>query len=315
MNDTSKTSAAIRGAFGAFGLIVLMLAGTGCKSDQPEAYGNFEAIETTVSAELAGRLLRFDPVEGDLVRAGTSVAQIDSVPLSLQRQELWVQRETALVRTEEAQAQVAVLQAELATAKDDRDRARRLFAGEAATAHDLNRLEGAVLSLEAQIAAARARVRLVSQEGELVSARLSQLADQFTRSRVVSPVSGTVLTTFVEPGEYVQPGRALFTAAALDTLDLRAYVSGGQLADLTIGAEVRVAFDAGNGTLETRSGRIIWIASEAEFTPTPIQTRDERVDQVYALKVRVPNSDGRLKIGMPGELVAIRGDSDRKARP
>ena len=136
-----------------------------------------------------------------------------------------------------------------------------------------------------------------------MESRIAQLRERIDRASVRNPIGGTVLTTMVEAGEVVQPGAPLYTIAPLDTLVLRAYVSGGQLARLALGDEVAVQFDAGPETLERRMGRLTWIASEAEFTPTPIQTREERVDQVYAITVRVPNEDRRIKIGMPGELI------------
>jgi len=117
---------------------------------------------------------------------------------------------------------------------------------------------------------------------------------------------------FVEPGEFVQPGAPLYKIADLSTLTLRAYVGGGQLPELQIGQAVGVQVDGPGGELRTLQGRVVWIASEAEFTPTPIQTRDERADQVYAVKVRVPNADGLIKVGMPGELVlSTKAPGDR----
>lgn len=274
-----------------------------CEAEQPDAYGNFESVEVDVSAEATGTLLRLDAREGERLEPGAVVAQIDSVQLALQKRELEVQREAASTRGAEAAATVRSLQAQLRTAEDDLARTRRLIEQSAATASELSRLESSVESLEAQIAGARARVELATHDRAATQARIEQVEDRLARTQVRNPVAGTVLTTFAEEGEYVQQGRPLYTIAPLDTLVLRAYVSGGQLAGLELGESVEVRFDAGDGTLAGRSGRISWISPSAEFTPTPIQTREERVDQVYAVKVRVPNPDGRIKIGMPGELV------------
>ena len=293
------------------GLLLLgLLLLAACTQESPDAYGNFEATEVDVSAEASGPLIRFDVVEGQQLAAGAVVAEVDTIQLALQRAELGVQQEAARVRAAEAQAQVRVLRAQLATAQDDHARIERLFASEASTAQDLNRTQGAVRVLEEQISAGQARVRLVRQEAAQVEARVRQVEDRLSRSRVINPTTGTVLATFVEEGEFVQPGRPLYTIARLDTLTLRAYVSGAQLAGLQLGAVVDVRTDADADDLRTTPGRISWIASEAEFTPTPIQTRDERVDQVYAVKVRVPNPDGWLKVGMPGELVLSAGSAN-----
>jgi HlyD family secretion protein len=276
-----------------------------CEADQPDAYGNFEADEVAVSSELAGLLDRFELQEGSTIEPGTVVAQVDTLQLSLQRQELVQQRLAARLRAEETRAEVGVLQAQLRTARDDYERTQRLFEDTAATASDLNRMQGRVDTLEQQITAARARVRMAEQEAITVDARVLQLDDQIRRGTVRNPLRGTVLTTYVEPGEYVQPGRTLYTIAALDTLTLRAYVSGDQLASIRIGQDVQVRYDTASDHLADSPGRITWVSSVAEFTPTPIQTREERVDQVYAVKIRVPNPEGRLKIGMPGELVFV----------
>jgi biotin carboxyl carrier protein len=156
---------------------------------------------------------------------------------------------------------------------------------------------------QAQLSAARAQVQVVQRELGSVQARIEQIEDEIRKSRVQNPTPGTVLATYVEPGEFVQPGQPLYKVADLAQMTLRAYVTGAQLAGLRIGEPVQVQYDLGARERATRAGRVSWIAAEAEFTPTPIQTREERTDQVYAVKVQVPNPDGALKIGMPGELV------------
>lgn len=280
-----------------------LLAFAACEPEQPDAYGNFESREVVVSAEASGTLVRFDLDEGDELAAGAVVAQVDTIQMSLQAEELALQTESARLRATEAAAQVRALEAQLQTSRTDLERVQRLFDRNAATAGDLTRLNGSVTSLLAQIDGARARVRLAQQEEAIVASRIEQLRDRIRRATVENPVGGTVLVTMVEAGEVVQAGRALYTVAPLDTLTLRAYVTSNQLAGLRVGASVSVQFDSGTGGLESRAGRLTWVASQAEFTPTPIQTREERVDQVYAVKIQVPNADRRLKIGMPAELV------------
>lgn len=296
------------GLLGAFALPVLMAGG--CADESPNAYGNFEATEVAVSAQTGGPLLSFVVEEGDVVQAGAVVATVDTVQASLQRDELQVAATTARVHRAEAQAQIRVLEAQLAPAREDLDRLERLAEVEAATAQQLTRARGQVDVLQEQISAARLRIQLTEQEASAVEARMRQVEDQIDRGTVTNPVAGTVLRSFAEQGEMVQPGRPLYTIASLDTLVLRAWVTARQLGTVRLGQDVTVQFDATEGSdteFEQRAGRITWIASEAEFTPTPIQTRDERVDQVYAIKIRVANPDGRLKIGMPGELILATG--------
>ena len=291
---------------------VLLLGLGGCDDDRPDAYGNFEATEVAVSAELSGPVVAFPIREGQPLEAGESAALLDTVPLLLQRQELEAQREAAELRASEARGRVQVVEARLETAREDLARIERLWSAEAATDAQRVQARGAVRVLEEELAAARTGVRTAEREGVAVERRLDQLRDRLRRSHVVNPVSGTVLATWVEAGEFVQAGRPLYTIAALDTLTLRAWISGAQLADVRLGQEVDVRIDAGPDRLRTLPGRVTWIASEAEFTPTPIQTREERVSQVYAVEIRVANPDGVLKIGMPGEVVlpSTGGDPD-----
>jgi HlyD family secretion protein len=296
------------GGNGRFALRVLVpallaLAAAGCRKEQPDAYGNFEASEVVVSAELGGRLLRFDAAEGERLAAGAEVALLDTATLALRREEIVAQRGASQARTTEAQAQIGVLQAQLATAQREHARTLRLYRAEAATAQQLDRAEGEVRVLRERIRAAEAQIGTVREEASGAESRLAQVSEQLGRSRVVNPVSGTVLTTYAKPGEFVQGGAPLYKIANLDTLTLRAYVSGAQLASVRVGGPVQVRIDAGPDQLATLPGRLSWVASEAEFTPTPIQTADERTDQVYAVKIRVPNRGGVLKIGMPGEVV------------
>lgn len=274
-----------------------------CGDDGADAYGNFEADEVVVSAEAGGQLIRFGVEEGTPLPAGAVVGQIDTSTLVHQREEIGAQQRSATGRVAEAEAQIDVLEAQLATAIEEYERTARLYRAEAATARQLNLAEGEVRVLRERIEAARVQQGVTRQEIGGVAARREQIEQRITDSRVTNPAPGTVLATYAAEGEYVQPGQPLYKIADLGVLTLRAYVSGAQLAEVRLGADVTVRIDAGDDEYRSLPGRIVWIASEAEFTPTPIQTRDERTDQVYAVEVRVPNPDGVLKIGMPGELI------------
>ena len=121
------------------------------------------------------------------------------------------------------------------------------------------------------------------------------------RSRVKTPIQGTILETYAEEGETVAQGKPLFKVADLSTMELKAYFDSDQLIRMKIGDEVEVRVDDGDEGIRALRGTISWIASQAEFTPKIIQTREERVNLVYAVKIRVPN-DGYLRINMPGEV-------------
>lgn len=275
----------------------------GChRGAQPDAYGNFEATEVVVSAQTSGQLQQFTPVEGARLERGAVVAVVDTTQLALQRQQSIAQRAAAGSRGMEVAAQLRALEAQREVAQRTYERTQRLFAEKAATSQQLDQAERDFRTLTAQVTAARAQRTSAGMDAASSSARVAQLGDQLSKSAVTNPQAGTVLTTYARAGEIVQPGQPLYKIADLDTLVLRAYVSGSQLPALKLGQAVQVHVDRGGGKLATMSGTITWISSAAEFTPTPVQTRDERADLVYAVKVRVPNADGSLKIGMPGDI-------------
>lgn len=282
------------------GMTVLILACS--KSDKPDAYGNFEAEEVTVSSQATGELRSFTPVEGTHLEKGVVIGSVDTVQLSLELAQLIAQKQSTGARVMAADEQVGVLEAQVGIAKRAYDRLLRLAEEKAATAQQVDQAERDYKTLLAQIEAAKSQRNSVASEVGATDARMAQIRDRMVRSRITNPVAGTVLSTFSKQGEVVQTGQPLYKIASLDSLTLRAYVTEGQLTSLRLGQQVQVRVDKGDGSLMTMNGIVAWIASKAEFTPTPIQTRDERADLVYAVKVRVANKDGALKIGMPADL-------------
>jgi HlyD family secretion protein len=273
-----------------------------CNGDgTPDAYGNFEADDVVVAAQTAGPIVRFEAVEGQPLATDALVAVIDTIPLALERQQLVAQRGVLISRRREAAAQLASVDAQLALAERALERVQRLRDGEAATASQLDGAERDVTVLGAQREALRASDSSLGAELAALDARIATVADRIDRAQVRSPIAGTVLTTYVRLGETTQPGQALFSIADLGTMTLRAYVTGDQLARFALGQRVTVRVTLGD-SLIALPGDIAWVSSRAEFTPTPIQTRDERADLVYAVKIRVADPQGRLKIGMPGDV-------------
>jgi HlyD family secretion protein len=282
---------------------LLVVAAVACRgAPEPDAYGNFEATEVVVAAQTSGQVQQFTPVEGMRLERGAVVAVIDTTQLALEQAQLVAQRRATGARGDEVGEQLRVLEVQRDIARRAYERTRRLHAERAATAQQLDQAERDYRTLGAQIQAARAQrasVRLDVASGE---ARVAQVRDRIERSRVVNPQAGTVLATYARAGEVVQPGQPLYKVADLDTLDLRAYVTGPQLTAIRLGQRVQVNVDAGADALRAVPGVVTWISPSAEFTPTPVQTRDERAELVYAVKIRVPNADGALKIGMPADV-------------
>jgi HlyD family secretion protein len=284
----------------AFLIPVLVAA---CNRDaKPDAYGTFEAIEVVVASQTTGQLLTFTPVEGIQLAKGSVIAIVDTSQLALQRAQIVAQREATGSRATEAARQISVLEIQRTIARRTYERTRRLFSQKAATAPQLDQAERDYRVLGAQIEAARAQQQSVLREMSSGTAQVAQIAERIGKSHIENPERGTVLATFVHAGEVVQPGQPLYRIANLDTLMLRAYVSETQLHSIRLGQQVQVNVDSSGNNVTALPGTISWISSKAEFTPTPVQTRDERADLVYGVKILVANQGGVLKIGMPADV-------------
>ena len=280
----------------------VVASGAACRSvPAPDAYGNIEATEVVVGAEATGQLQSFAPVEGARLAVGQAVAVVDTSGLVLQLAQAAAQRAASAARVTEVAKQADVLETERAIAERAYERTRRLHAEQAATSQQLDQAERDYRTLVAQIAANRAQQQSAAHDVASNDAHTAQIRDQLRKSHVANPVAGTVLTTYAKAGEFVQLGQPLYKIANLDTMELRAYVTEPQLAQVKLGRAAMVTVDTG-AARRTLNGVVSWISSQAEFTPTPIETRDERANLVYAIKVRVRNPNGILKIGMPADL-------------
>lgn len=304
-----KQAVPVRGALLAAAVLVLVAAGCG-EEPGSDAYGQFEAEPVTVSAEVGGTLLEFEPREGDTLAAGRRVGRVDTTQLVLQIDELRAQRVALDARLAGVEAETEVAREELAVARRDLRRTEALAEEGAATGKQLDDARGRVSTLEKKVQALQAQQRSVAAEAGPLEARIRQVRDRLGKTVVVNPIRGRVLTTMAERHELVGGGQPLYEIAALDTLTLRVYVSGAQLPSVRLGQSVEVLVDSSAAQLRSLEGIVSWISSQAEFTPRMIQTREERVSQVYAVEIRVPNPGGRLKIGMPGE-VRFGGESNR----
>jgi len=283
-------------------ILLLFIPFLSCKSenDEVDAYGNFEAIEVMVSAESSGLILDFPFQEGDQLNEGQLLASIDTIQLVLQREQLQSGKASLGARITTLDAQVKANRVQLDNLEREKKRILRLVEGGAATSKQQDDIEGQIELLKAQIAATESQKSAVYAERSTLDIQIRQVDDRIRKSKVRSPGDGIILTKYKEKGELVSPGQALCKMANMDELILRAYISGSQLSMVKLGASVEVQFDAPEGMAKT-SGTVSWVSPRAEFTPKIIQTKEERVNLVYAIKVLVPN-DGSLKIGMPGEI-------------
>lgn len=281
----------------------LVLALAACRDrNQPDAYGNFETTEVVVSAETSGQLLSFKADEGQTLSAGQLVGVVDTTQLTLQQRQLGAQRSGAASRVNEVAQQLDALRIQEDIAGRNYERLKRLFGEQAATAQQLDQAERDYKVLTEQVQGTEAQQRTAAEDVKSTDAHLAQISQQLAKSHVTNPVSGTVLARYTDRGEFVQPGQPLYKIANLDSMILRAYVTETQLSRVRLGAPVTVSIDTGAKARRALAGTVSWVSPEAEFTPTPIQTRDERKDLVYAVKVRVPNPGGIVKIGMPADV-------------
>ena len=271
-----------------------------------DATGTFEATEVVVSAEAAGRILRFDAEEGDRLEAGRQVGAIDTVQLYLQKLQLERQRASVVSNRPDIAKQVASLREQIAKQQTERRRVENLLRDGAATTKQLDDIDAQIKvldgQLEAQLSTLRNNAASIDENSSSIELQIARIEDQLAKCRIASPVAGTVLAKYSEAGELASVGRPLMKVADLDRIYLRAYFTSDQLAALKLGQEVIVTADFGGDSRIDYPGRIVWIASESEFTPKTIQTRDSRANLVYAIKIAVKN-DGYLKIGQYGETV------------
>ena len=283
-----------------FAALALVAAGCG-KNIEYDACGQVDATQVTVSAENAGRVLSMAVEEGEVVTAGQLLGALDSVQTYLQIMELRERIAGSSSRLVDIKKQGQPNLSQLENLQSEYERYSKLLEGNATTRKQVDDLTDKIAVLKAQIAAqtqswerGNASVRSEVQGYEI---QLARLEDQLAKCRIVAPVSGTVLTRYAETGEFVTLGKPLFKVADLDQMYVRAYVSSAQLSGLKLNDTVTVIPDDGTASPKRIQGRVIWISEQSEFTPKNIQTRDERADLVYAVKVAVPN-DGTLRLGM-----------------
>lgn len=279
---------------------------TGCDKDADyDATGIFEATTVTVSAETAGKLTNVNIEEGDSVKIGQRIAQVDSTILSLQRSQLLSQRRSAESSSPDIRAQVASLQSQIAHQEQECSRQGRLLADGATTQKMYDDSKAMLTTLRGQLEALTSTLgknqTSISDNATAIQYQAEQIGEQIAKCSITSPITGTVLEKYAETGEYAMPGRQICKLADLDHIYLRAYFTASQLADIKLGQKVTVIADFGGDKQFEYPGVITWIAEESEFTPKSIQTNDSRANLVYAVKITVKN-DGRLKLGQYGEV-------------
>jgi len=302
-----------------FGTSVILLAACNGKNGSYDASGTFEADEVIVSSLASGKILSFDVEEGSVLMKDSIVGLVDPTGLNLQKQEVQAtiaslgdQTSTAEPQVKLLQDQLVVQESKLANLLHEKTRTENLLRQDAATGKQLDDVNAEIDVVKKQMSVTQQEInvqknnvgtrnRSVLSQGKPLEKRVEQIEDLLNKSNIKNPVTGTVITKYAEAGEMTSSGKALYKIADLSTITLRAYITGTQLSEVKLGQTIKVLVDDGAEKYKEFPGTITWVSDKAEFTPKTIQTKDERANLVYAMKVKVKN-DGYLKIGMYGEV-------------
>ena len=286
-------------------IVTLMAISCGKHDDQFDATGTFEAVETIVSSEANGTINQFNLEEGQTLKAGEQVGVIDSTQLHLKKVQLEKQIAALLSRKPNVSVQLAALNQQLKTAQSEKIRTNNLLNAGAATRKQLDDRDAEIAVIKKQIEAQQSTLSIsnegIGKDAASLSVQIDQIKDQLKKCKIINSAPGTVITKYAEVNEIAAQGKPLYKIADLSTIILRAYITGNQLPNIKLNQKVKVNTDNGKGGFNASEGIITWISDKAEFTPKTIQTKDERANLVYAIKVKIKN-DGTYKIGMYGEI-------------
>jgi len=285
-------------------LVIILAVFASCKdrNNKSDAYGTFEAVETTISPEVIGKLISFGVEEGKSYPVGALMGIIDTTDYHLKRLQLRLRRNAALTRVQSITAQYEAQAQQRSNLLVEMERLLKLIKDEAATQKQIDDLNGKIKVIEKQLKSIDAQKATANDELAAMEMQLNQLEETIRKCYIVNPVQGIVLARYAEAFELVYPIKPLYKIAPLDEMILKVYVSGSQLPAISIGQKVKVLIDKNRKENRELEGVVSWVSEKAEFTPKIIQTKEERVNLVYALKIIVKN-DGTLKIGMPGEVI------------
>ncbi|WP_018611933.1 HlyD family secretion protein [Segetibacter koreensis] len=299
--------------------VIIVFTGCHSKNGTFDASGSFEVDEVIVSSELGGQILSFSVHEGDSLTKGQVVGAINSDNLDLQKAQVEASIQALSEKTYNVTPQIKLLQDQLAVQQSqldnlihEKERTERLVKADAATGKQLDDINAQIDVIRKQMNATEQQInvqrtttstsnRSIMSERKPLQKKAAQLEEQLSKSKIINPVNGIVITKYAEQGEVTSPGKALYKIADLSVMTLRAYVTGIQLPQIKLNQAVHVLIDNGAKDYKTYNGTITWISDKAEFTPKTIQTKEERANLVYAIKIKVKN-DGYLKIGMFGEV-------------
>lgn len=283
--------------------LLLTFFSCGGKDGLADASGYFESTEIMVSSETAGKIIQLDITEGQQVKAGDVLGMVDTTQLYLKKVQLKASIAAAQNRRPDVESQLAAIRQQITAANREKTRFENLVRANAANQKQLDDIDSQIEILEKQLSAQKTILtnsgKSIDDECKALSSQISQIDDQLGKSRICSPIDGVILSKYAECGEIAAPGKAIFKVADMNTMFLKAYITADQLSKVSLGQKVEVISEFGEKEIKSYKGTVSWISSKSEFTPKTVQTRDERANLVYAVKILVAN-DGLLKIGMYG---------------
>lgn len=288
--------------------ICMLITLGACKnySSEHDASGTFEATEIIVSAEASGKVKSLQLTEGDILKQGQLVGYIDSTQVYLKKLQLEAAYKSASARRPNVPVQIAATREQIAKAITEKDRVSNLFSSGAATQKQLDDVEAQLKVLQRTLDAQQNQLSTTvnSLDGELssVDVQIAQVEDMLVKCRIINPIEGTVLNKYIQENEVAAPGKPLYKIADTKNLFLRAYIISPQLSEVKVGQDVTIFINQPDKSQKAYKGKVAWISDKAEFTPKTIQTKDERQNLVYAVKIAVENTDGLIKIGMYGDV-------------
>lgn len=286
-------------------LLAAIIVSCNNKNDLYDASGTFESTEIIVSSQANGQLVQFAVDEGDTLNAGAAVGYVDSTQLHLTKLQLLENQKAILAGRPDVQSQIDATQKQIDNTLLDKQRIENLVKGNVATQKQLDDVNSKLAVLQAQLAAQKSALNntttTLNEQGNAVTAQLALINDQLKKCVIVNPINGTVLASYANTSEVTAMGKPLYKIADMSVMELKAYITGDQFAKVKLGQKVKVLVDDGSSKYRAYEGEVDWISNKSEFTPKTIQTKNERANLVYAIKIKVKN-DGYIKIGMYGEV-------------
>ncbi len=277
-------------------LTVFGLAGCSQEAQKAGGSGMLEADESIISAEVQGRvlLMRFD--EGTQFKTGDTLLVVDTTNLRLQLAAAQASRDAASAQLESSKLQYKKASETEKYAQSERNRVATLLKSGTSTQQKLDQLDHDLAQAKLSRQTAQANITALEAQLSKIDADINLIHQHLDDCFPTAPITGVVTDKYIDKGELLAPGKAIAKISRLDSLWVKVYLPAGLFANVKLGDSATVNTESGG---KEYRGRVVWTSDEAEFTPKNVQTEKSRANLVYAVKVRMANSDGTLKIGMP----------------